>query len=175
MASTRSFCFFLSTASLQFAIWQSKMATTSVVTSTIVRNLESVQSRIAKALAQCNRQSGTCRLVAVSKTKSVEEIQAAYAAGQRHFGENYIQELVGKAPELPQDIQWHFIGHLQSNKAKTLLSQVPNLYMIETVDTPKLANLLHKQLNGASTKLKIMIQVNTSGEEQKHHGPSTRQ
>ena len=151
-------------SNVYFLLWMATGATTS----TIVRNLEGVQSRIVNALSQCNRQSDNCRLVAVSKTKSVQEIQAAYAAGQRHFGENYIQELVSKAPELPQDIQWHFIGHLQSNKAKTLLSQVPNLFMIETVDTPKLANLLNKQLAGTSNRLKIMIQVNTSGEEQKH-------
>lgn len=64
------------------------------------------------------------RLVAVSKTKGPELVQEAYNAGQRVFGENYVQELVGKAPVLPSDIQWHFIGHLQSNKVKTLIGRV---------------------------------------------------
>ena len=61
------------------------------------------------------------RLVAVSKTKPAEMVQAAYDAGHRDFGENYVQELTDKAPQLPDDIRWHFIGHLQSNKAKALL------------------------------------------------------
>ena len=61
------------------------------------------------------------RLVAVSKTKPAEMVQAAYDAGHRDFGENYVQELTDKAPSLPDDIRWHYIGHLQSNKAKALL------------------------------------------------------
>ncbi len=61
------------------------------------------------------------RLVAVSKTKPVELLKEAYDAGQRDFGENYVQELSDKAPQLPDDIRWHFIGHLQSNKVKSLL------------------------------------------------------
>ena len=61
------------------------------------------------------------RLVAVSKTKPAEMVQAAYDAGHRDFGENYVQELTDKAPQLPDDIRWHYIGHLQSNKAKALL------------------------------------------------------
>lgn len=73
------------------------------------------------------------RLVAVSKTKPVELIKALYDAGHRDFGENYIQELVTKAPELPSDIRWRFIGHLQSNKVNKLCS-VPNIEVVETVD-----------------------------------------
>lgn len=101
----------------------------------------------------------------MSKTKSVQEIQEAYDAGQRHFGENYIQEIISKAPELPSDIKWHFIGHIQSNKAKLLLKSVPNLFLVETVDSIKLANLLNKETR--ETKLNVMIQVNTSGEAEK--------
>ncbi len=65
------------------------------------------------------------RLVAVSKTKPAEMVQAAYDAGHRDFGENYVQELADKAPQLPDDIRWHYIGHLQSNKAKALLGASP--------------------------------------------------
>merc|ERR1719231_779085 len=66
-------------------------------------------------------------LVAVSKTKPLELLQAAYDAGQRSFGENYAQELIEKAPLMPSDVRWHFIGHLQSNKAKALVKGVPGL------------------------------------------------
>mmetsp|Transcript_9469 Transcript_9469/g.27036 ORF Transcript_9469/g.27036 Transcript_9469/m.27036 type:complete len:249 (+) Transcript_9469:193-939(+) len=108
------------------------------------------------------------RLVAVSKTKPVEMLKEAYDAGQRVFGENYVQEIVEKAPQLPEDIQWHFIGHLQSNKVKALLEAVPNLTMLETVDTVKLANKLNNQVGSLGrSPLPVMVQVNTSGEESK--------
>jgi uncharacterized pyridoxal phosphate-containing UPF0001 family protein len=71
--------------------------------------------------------------VAVSKTKPAEAILSVYEEGHRHFGENYVNELVEKAPILPEDIQWHFIGHLQSNKLKQVLA-LKNLWIIETVD-----------------------------------------
>lgn len=81
--------------------------------------------------------------MAVSKTKPVEAILEAYEEGQRHFGENYVQELQEKANnqlilEKCKDIKWHFIGHLQSNKVKKVV-QLPNLYMIETIDNKKIA------------------------------------
>ena len=84
------------------------------------------------------------RLVAVSKLQPVAAILAAYAQGCRHFGENYVQELLEKAPQCPQDIAWHFIGQLQSNKAKALVGGVPNLWAVESVDSVKLAQLLDK-------------------------------
>ena len=67
-------------------------------------------------------------------------LQEAYDAGQRHFGENYVQEITGKAPLLPSDIRWHFIGHLQSNKVKPLIESVPNLWCVEGVSSTKLAS-----------------------------------
>ena len=84
--------------------------------------------------------------MAVSKTKPVADIMAAYEAGQRHFGENYVDEFVGKSAELAEmkDISWHFIGHIQSNKAKKLV-QCLNLSIIETVDSKKLADTLNKE------------------------------
>ncbi|KAM7360094.1 pyridoxal phosphate homeostasis protein isoform 1-T2 [Cochliomyia hominivorax] len=115
-------------------------------------------------------------LVAVSKTKPVEMIIDAYSVGQRHFGENYIQELVekGNHPDILAkcpEIKWHFIGHLQSNKINKII-KLPNLHMIQTVDSEKLAN----QLNTAWEKLElenkkpleVLIQINTSGEEAKN-------
>jgi hypothetical protein len=106
--------------------------------------------------------------VAVSKTKPADAVREAHAAGQRHFGENYVQELVAKAGELPADINWHFIGTLQSNKARTLLS-VPNLFCVETVDRQKTASALSKAVEaaGRASPLRVLVQVNTSGEESK--------
>lgn len=114
------------------------------------------------------------RLVAVSKTKPIDLIIKAYEEGQRHFGENYVQELEEKACnelilEKCKDIKWHFIGHLQNNKVTKLLS-VPNLYMIETVDSQKLATNINRKwpsYGPGDGKLKIMLQVNTSEEEGK--------
>lgn len=79
-----------------------------------------------------------------------------------------IQEIVTKAPVLPADVKWHFIGHVQSNKAKTLVRDVPNLFVVETVDSVKIANALNKASGEfRASKLNVMVQVNTSEEEQK--------
>ncbi|XP_076184102.1 pyridoxal phosphate homeostasis protein [Ptiloglossa arizonensis] len=115
------------------------------------------------------------RLVAVSKFKPPELIIEAYEAGQRYFGENYVNELVqkGNHPDILakcEQIRWHFIGHLQRNKVNKLLS-VPNLYIIETIDNEKIASALNtswpkfKKCN--ESKLKVMVQVNTSKEKEK--------
>ncbi|KAI8892958.1 hypothetical protein BC833DRAFT_532328 [Globomyces pollinis-pini] len=133
-----------------------------------------VQDQLTTILNQVKEQSNNqCRLVAVSKTKPVEDILAAYQIGQRHFGEN-IQELVEKAEKLPKDINWHFIGNysttikllgaIQSNKLKFLAS-IPNLYVIETLDSFKKAQMLNKLCAERASPLKVFIQVNTSGEE----------
>ncbi|KAJ5074760.1 pyridoxal phosphate homeostasis protein [Anaeramoeba ignava] len=102
-------------------------------------------------------------LVAISKTKPKESILILYESGQKHFGENYVQEIIEKAKELPKDIKWHFVGHLQSNKAKSLV-QLDNLYVIETIDTIKLAKILNKLLAQQKRTLNIMIQVDISHE-----------
>ena len=84
-------------------------------------------------------------MLAVSKTKPKEDITSAYDAGQRHFGENYVDEFIDKAETMDlEGIQWHFIGHIQSNKARKLVA-APNLFMVETVDSIKLADLLNKE------------------------------
>lgn len=108
------------------------------------------------------------RLVAVSKLQPIEAIREAYDLGHRHFGENYVDELVSKAEQLPNDIVWHMIGHLQSNKCKKLLS-VTNLDTVETIDSIDLANKLNAQASKVRRldKLKIFIQVNTSHESTK--------
>lgn len=98
-------------------------------------NYHSIQNRV-RELSEGKR---SVQLVAVSKTKPVEAIFSVYEEGHRHFGENYVVELVEKGPKLPSDLQWHFIGHLQSNKLKQVLS-LKNLWIIESVD--RFASLL---------------------------------
>ncbi|XP_055385159.1 pyridoxal phosphate homeostasis protein [Condylostylus longicornis] len=138
----------------------------------------SILSRVEAAYAKKseNSQQPKPLLVAVSKTKPVEMIIDAYSVNQKHFGENYVQELEEKGfnehilQKCP-DIKWHFIGHLQTNKINKVL-KVPNLYMIETVDSEKLANSLDSawgKLNKPDKEpLRVLVQVNTSGEEGKN-------
>jgi len=143
----------------------------------VVKGLRSVRERIQAASK--NRgpelQEVQPRLVAVSKTKPKELIIKAYEHGQRNFGENYVQELVEKGQDAEiiekcSDIKWHFIGRLQRNKLSRVLS-IPGLYLVETVDSDKLATALDTawvKQKGQSTKLKVMAQINTSGEEEKN-------
>lgn len=128
----------------------------------LVSNYKAVCEQIKKACTD----RPLPRLVAVSKYKPQEDIQTLYDAGQRHFGENYVQELVEKAQALPKDICWHFIGSLQSNKCK-VLAPIPNLYAIETLDSESKANKLNNARAGTNALLNIFIQVNSSKEEQK--------
>ena len=141
----------------------------------VVAALLAVRERVAThatARAAADDGSAAPTLIAVSKTKPAELVAAAYGAGQRDFGENYVQEVVAKAPALPDDVRWHFIGHLQSNKAKELLS-VPNLHCVHTVDTLKLAQELQKRAAQLrpDRPLDIFVQVNTSEEESKSGCP----
>lgn len=103
-------------------------------------------------------------LVAVSKTKPVSDILEAYNAGQRVFGENYVQELVEKQDQLPKDIQWHFIGHLQSRKAKLI---VPFVSLIHGVDSLKLLQEINKQAQKKSRVIDCLLQVHIADEETK--------
>eukprot|EP00262_Sarcandra_glabra_P017745 TRINITY_DN6178_c0_g1_i1.p1 TRINITY_DN6178_c0_g1~~TRINITY_DN6178_c0_g1_i1.p1 ORF type:complete len:275 (+),score=26.25 TRINITY_DN6178_c0_g1_i1:146-970(+) len=130
--------------------------------------LRSVLHRVQQAAERAGRLPSDVRVVAVSKTKPVSLIRQVYDAGHRSFGENYVQEFIEKAPQLPPDIEWHFVGHLQSNKVKSLLTTVPNLDMVESVDDEKIANYLNRAVAGIGRKpLKVLVQVNTSGEVSK--------
>ncbi|NQT77835.1 MAG: YggS family pyridoxal phosphate-dependent enzyme [Bacteroidetes bacterium] len=104
------------------------------------------------------------RLVAVSKTKPVSDIMKAYDAGQRVFGENKAQEMIGKHPELPGDIAWHFIGHLQSNKVKFM---VPFVHMIESVDSFKLLKEINKQAAKVERRIDCLLQFHIASEDTK--------
>jgi pyridoxal phosphate enzyme (YggS family) len=103
-------------------------------------------------------------LVAVSKTKPVEDIKALYDQGQRDFGENYVQELVDKQPQLPADIRWHYIGHLQSNKVKYI---APFVHLIHGVDSFKLLKEINKQAQKQNRVINCLLQVYIAQEETK--------
>ena len=103
-------------------------------------------------------------LVAVSKTKPIEDIRELYALGHRDFGENYVQELVEKAGKLPGDIRWHFIGHLQTNKVKQI---IPFVYLIHGVDSIKLLKEINKQAEKSSRVIDCLLQVHIAKEETK--------
>lgn len=137
--------------------------------SELVERLKSILARIEE-LSKTSQSS--VRLIAVSKTKPVENILELYHAGQRYFGENYVDELEKKANDpliLAQcpDIRWHFIGHLQSNKVNRILTRVPNLDCIQSIDSLDLANRINNNLQQQSKTLKIFLQINTSQEDQK--------
>lgn len=103
-------------------------------------------------------------LVAVSKTKPVADIQALYELGQRDFGENYVQELVEKQPQLPTDIRWHYIGHLQSNKVKYI---APFVHLIHGVDSLKLLKEINKSAQKNNRVIDCLLQVHIAQEETK--------
>lgn len=103
-------------------------------------------------------------LVAVSKTHPADAIRQLYDLGQRDFGENYVQELVAKQDTLPADINWHFIGHLQSNKVKYI---APFVHMIQSVDSEKLLKEIDKQAQKNSRVINVLLQVHIAQEETK--------
>jgi pyridoxal phosphate enzyme (YggS family) len=103
-------------------------------------------------------------LVAVSKTKPSDDILELYDLGHRDFGENYVQELVEKAAQLPKDIRWHFIGHLQTNKVKSI---VPFIYLIHGVDSLKLLKEIDKQAEKNKRIIDCLLQVHIAQEETK--------
>ena len=149
------------------------MSDATLTKETISAALEAVRVKIHAAHSSSSWRSRQPlpRLVAVTKTKPPEMVWWAYQSGQRHFGENYVQELVEKAqnPTLASlDIHWHFIGHLQRNKCNNLTS-TPGLWIVETVDSERLATALDNSWKKQQTDrtLKIYLQVNTSGEDSK--------
>lgn len=127
-------------------------------------NLNIVKKNISNALNKTGRSLEEIKLVAVSKTKPVEIILEAYNLGLRDFGENKAQELKTKVAELPKDINWHFIGHLQTNKVKEVV-QVAEL--IHSVDSIKIAGEINKRARAIEKVQNILIEVNTSEEDTK--------
>lgn len=132
----------------------------SEVAKSVADNLATVREKIAGACAEAGRDPSEVTLVAVSKQQPIERVLAAYDAGQRVFGENYVQALAERANALPDDAVWHLVGHLQTNKAKIAAAHVS---VVHTVDSLKIGRALSK----AGHPLGILIQVNVSGEKTK--------
>jgi pyridoxal phosphate enzyme (YggS family) len=134
---------------------------------TIADRISIAQSRINQAAQNCSRSSSEVNLLAVSKTKPISDIVAAYQAGQRQFGENYVQEGETKINALQADypdIEWHFIGPLQANKTKIVAEHFDWMH---TLSRDKIAQRLHQQRPSNKPPLNVCIQVNISQEESK--------
>ena len=127
-------------------------------------NIEAVEERICSACKRAGRDRSEVRLICVTKTKPVEMLQEAYDAGQRDFGENKVQEICRKKPDLPTDIRWHMIGHLQRNKVRQLIGQTA---MIHSVDSLRLAETISAEAVKAGIRIPVLIEVNMAGEESK--------
>jgi pyridoxal phosphate enzyme (YggS family) len=132
----------------------------------VARRLEGVRAKLREVEARAGRPPGSVRLLAVSKGKPAEAIRAAYQAGQREFGENYVQELEQKAEALRdlEGIVWHAIGTLQRNKAKQVVRVAR---MVHAVDRADLAAELGKRAAAAGVRLSVLVEVNVSGEATK--------
>jgi pyridoxal phosphate enzyme (YggS family) len=133
----------------------------------IAQHLEEVRQRIAKAAASASRDGASVKLLAVSKTFPAEDVRAAFDAGQRAFGENYVQEGVAKITalsDLRSELEWHFIGPLQSNKTKVVAEHFD---WVQSVDRLKIAQRLSDQRPPGAPPLNVCLQVNVSGEESK--------
>lgn len=128
--------------------------------------LDAVRARIDAAARRAGRDPATVALLAVSKTHGPEAVRAAYARGQRDFGENYVQELVPKAAALADlaELRWHFIGHLQTNKCRDVAGLVAT---VQSVDSERLVRELGRRAAAARRSVGILIQVNVAREAQK--------
>ena len=136
--------------------------------SDIALQLQQVQNRITQAAMTAGRPADSVQLLAVSKTKPLAAVQAVYDAGQRRFGESYVQEAVNKIQAAREiglnDIEWHFIGPLQSNKSRPVAEHFD---WVDSVDRLKIAERLNAQRPDSLAPLNVCIQVNISGESQK--------
>ena len=130
----------------------------------ISENINDVKNKIEKICIKANRRPDEVTLIAVSKTKPIKMLEAAYQSGIRDFGENKVQELQEKIPQMPKDVKWHMIGHLQTNKVKYIVDKV---YMIHSVDSLRLAEEISKEAVKKNVIVKILIEVNVAEEESK--------
>ncbi|MCB9650784.1 MAG: YggS family pyridoxal phosphate-dependent enzyme [Deltaproteobacteria bacterium] len=131
--------------------------------STLAERLAAVQAQVAEACRAAGRDPAEVCLVAVSKRQPDALLLEAYAAGQRDFGENYVQEMLRKQPLLPPDARWHLIGHVQSNKAKAAATA----HLLHTLDSEKLARALARAAEAEGRRLDVLVEVNLAHEDQK--------
>src|SRR5215469_15216278 len=134
-------------------------------------NLAAIQQRISAACAQAGRHAQSVQLLAVSKTCAAETIGEAIKSGQIFFGENKVQEAKAKIPLCPGKARWHFIGHLQSNKAR---DAVELFEMIQSVDSLNLAREISKRCEQAAKQMQVLLEVNVAGESSKFGYPPER-
>ncbi len=132
--------------------------------SEIASNIRKVKETIRKAAEKTKREPSEVKLVAVSKTVDSNKIREAYDAGQNIFGENRIQEAKNKKAELPSCIEWHLVGHLQSNKVKYIFDQFE---LIHSIGSLSLAEIIQKKAVSIKKIVNVLIQINTSGEKTK--------
>lgn len=128
-------------------------------------NFENVEQRICAACERSGRSRDSVTLIAVSKTKPVEMIQEIYDLGQREFGENRPQELRDKYGQLPSDIRWHMIGHLQKNKIKYVAGRA---VMIHSIDSRELAEAVSREAQKQGITIPVLLEVNVAGEDTKY-------
>lgn len=134
-------------------------------------NFNYINEKISAAKKCTDLNNNDITLVAVSKTHTAHEVKQAYDCGVRDFGENKVQEILEKQPVLPEDIRWHMIGHLQTNKVKYI---APFIHMIHSVDSLKLCKEIDKQAAKNSRVIPVLLEVNISNEESKYGlNPST--
>lgn len=131
----------------------------------IEKNLAQVEEQMENACKKAGRNRDEVTLIAVSKTKPLPMLEQAYECGCRHFGENKVQELVDKYEQMPKDIKWHMIGHLQRNKVKYIVDKA---YLIHGVDSLRLAEEISKEAGKKNVISHILIEVNIAGEETKY-------
>ena len=127
-------------------------------------NFETVKKNVAAACKRAGRDRSEVTLIAVSKTKPVEMLREVYDAGARDFGENKVQEICEKYDQLPSDIKWHMIGHLQRNKVKQVIDKAA---LIHSVDSYRLAQEISVQAQKKGLTIPILVEVNIAGEESK--------
>lgn len=139
-------------------------AATSSALDAIPAALAAVRARIEKSEREYARVPGSVQLLAVSKTHAAAAVQRARDAGQHHFGENYLQEALGKMEQLSTDLVWHFIGPIQSNKTRPLAERFD---WVHTVDREKIARRLDEQRPADKPPLNVLLQMNVSGETSK--------
>ena len=132
--------------------------------SVLKENYANVLKNVHIACERAGRKTDDVTLIAVSKTKPVEMLQEIYDCGCRDFGENKVQEIMDKYEKLPNDIRWHMIGHLQTNKVKYIVDKV---YMIHSVDSIKLAKEISKEAVKKNVTVKVLLEVNVAEEETK--------
>lgn len=130
----------------------------------LAQNYHNVKENIRKACEKAGRLEQEVTLLAVSKTKPVDMLKDVYLAGARDFGENKVQELIDKIPQMPSDIRWHMIGHLQRNKVKYIVDKV---YLIHSVDSFRLAEEISREAMKKQVEVNILIEVNVALEESK--------